>query len=97
MKCTTCQDEIDLLSAVAHTTRSWPQLQTFLHICPKCSVRLYLRLEPDAVRLFRPDALLGPHKWAYTASEPCPHLKVRPEAKGLRIQIGGTKYLIPSR
>ncbi len=97
MKCTTCQDEIDLLSAVAHSTRSWPQLQTFLYICPKCSASLYLRVEPDTVHLLRPDALLGPHKWTYTASEPCPRLKVRPEARGLRIQIGRATYLIPSR
>ncbi len=97
MKCTNCQDQIDLLSAIEGSTRSWPALQTILHICPKCSARLYLRLEPGAIHLFRPNALLGPHKWTYTASEPCPRLRVSSEPKGLRIRIGPLKRIVPGR
>ncbi len=96
MKCTTCRDEIDLLSAVTHSTRSWPALQTILHICPKCSARLYLRFERDTALLLCPESILRP-AWRYTASEPCPALKVRSEANGLRIQIGRATYLIRSR
>ncbi len=96
MKCTTCQDEIDLLSAVAHSTRSWPALQTILHVCPKCSARLYLRFERDTAFLLCPESILRP-AWKYTASEPRPALNVRSEANGLRIQIGRATYLIRSR
>ncbi len=95
MKCTTCQDEIDLLSAVAHSTRSWPALQTILHVCPKCSAMLYVRLERNTAFLLCAESTLSP-AWKHMSSEPCPALKVCSEAKGLRIQIGRATYLIPS-
>ncbi len=96
MKCTTCQDEIDLLSAVAHSIRSWPALETILHLCPKCSTRLYLRFERDTAFLLCAESILSP-AWKYISSEPCPALKVRSEAKGLRIHIGRASFLIRSR
>ncbi len=95
MKCTTCEDEIDLLSAVAHSTRSWPALQTILHICPKCSARLYLRFGRDSVFLLCPESILYP-AWKYTASEPCKTLAVRAVGLGLSIRIGPLKRIIPS-
>jgi hypothetical protein len=98
MKCTSCKGEIDLLSAVEHSARSWPALQTILHICPQCSARLYLHLETDAFHLLRPEAMLGPRKWTYAASEPCKNLTVRSAPNGLGVQIGRAKYLVvPSR
>ncbi len=96
MKCTNCQDEIDLLSALAHSTRSWPALQTILHICPKCSARLYLRFERNTAFLLCAESTLSP-AWKHISSEPCPALKVRSEAKALRIQIGRPTFLIRSR
>ncbi len=95
MKCTTCQDEIDLLSAVERSTRSWPQLQTILHVCPKCSARLYLRFETDAIYLVRAASFLGP-KWEASASEFCQGVTVHPAPDGLQIRIGPVNRIVPA-
>ncbi len=96
MKCTSCQEEIDLRSAVEHSTRSWPALQTILHICPKCSARLYLRFEKNTALLLCPESILRP-TWRYTASEPCNPLAVHAAPIGLRIRIGPLKRIVPGR
>ncbi len=94
MKCTNCQDEIDLLSAIEHSTRSWPALQTILHICPKCSSRLYLRFEKDTALLLCPESIVRA-AWKYSASAPCKPLIVRVVPKGLRIRIGTLNHIVP--
>ncbi len=96
MKCASCQDEIHLVSAVEQSTRSWPHLQTVLHVCPKCAARIYLRFEADTAYLVCPATALSP-RWTYLASEKCKGLVLRQEREGLRIRIGQLSRLVPAR
>ncbi len=96
MKCTHCQDEIDLVAAVATSTRSWPSLQILLYVCPKCAKRLYLRFENDSAHIVSPGTVLGP-RWDYRDSVQCAGVAVHSERKGLRIRIGNLERVVPPR
>ncbi len=95
MTCTSCRAQIDLITALDHSPRSWPLLQVVLHLCPQCGARLYFRLEKDAAHLVRAASVLGPH-WDYLQTEKCPGISVRSDPKGLHLRINRAKYFVPA-
>ena len=96
MNCTSCKAPIVLDAALQQSSRSWPQLQIVLHVCPQCGTRLYLRFEKDAAHLVRATSALGPC-WDCLDTEQRPGITVRSEPKGLHVRIDRAKYFVPAR
>jgi hypothetical protein len=96
MNCNSCQAQIDLIAALEHSPRSWPELQIVLHVCPQCDTRLFLRFEKDAAHLVRASSALGP-RWDCLDTEKRPGITFRAEHKGLHVRIDRAKYFVPAR
>jgi predicted RNA-binding Zn-ribbon protein involved in translation (DUF1610 family) len=96
MTCNSCQAQIDLIAALEHRPRSWPELHIVLHVCPQCGTRLYLRLEKDAAHLVRASSALDP-RWDCLDTETRPGISTRSEPKGLHVRIDRNKYFVPAK
>jgi hypothetical protein len=96
MRCNSCRGQIELLTVLEYSPRSWPHLQTLQYVCPQCGARLYLRFETDAAHLVRPSSVLGP-QWDYLDTEERTGISVRSEPRGLHVRINRVKYFVPAK
>ena len=89
--CRSCENSIDIRTALAEAEFSFPELNAVYHVCGQCQSGMHFRFDKGSIQLIEITGAPGPH-WSVTEEVKYSGVSVRSDPNMLHVWLDGNHY-----